>query len=704
MSAPKHSCDEPMPDGFYRRIVDNDGFGILVTDLAGNIVYANPHLCASTGYALEELIGQNRRIFQSPQTSAATFREMWDTVLAGRTWHGELFNRHKNGELIFARITITTLTEANGEASHYLAVIEELEAPLAFTKVAGSHPASPDNLTGLPNRSSLIANLDELLSTSHASGTGFALLCLDLDRFHAINQKLGSIAADQLLLEIAGRISAAVRGNDMVARIGADEFVMVLNGMLDKNACDDMAARVLEQITQPVTIDGHTVEVTGSIGIARYPLDAGNADDLLGAASLAQGAAHSEGGNRYHFFDPELEAKVNAHQDVSNHLRHAIERGELRLHFQPQLSLASGQVVGVEALVRWQHATKGLIPPNAFIPIAEETGLIIAVGEWVLREACHRAKEWQDAGLPRIRMAINLSARHFHFSNLPETVAGILAETSFEAKFLELELTESSLMRDPGKAIRIFDQLKSMGVHISLDDFGTGYSSLAYLSRFAIDRLKIDQSFVRDITTNPVNASIATATIAMAHKLGKVVVAEGVETEAQMNFLRRHDCDEMQGYLFSRPVPADELQQMLKDGRHLDFGEEPVSEPQNTLLLVDDEQYILHSLKRLLRREGYRILTAGGGVEALELLALEPVQVIVSDQRMPGMSGAEFLSKAKELYPETVRISLSGYSDISTVTDAINKGAIWKYITKPWDDEALVQEIRTAFRQAHQRE
>jgi CheY-like chemotaxis protein len=259
------------------------------------------------------------------------------------------------------------------------------------------------------------------------------------------------------------------------------------------------------------------------------------------------------------------------------------------------------------------------------------------------------------------------------------------------------------MMQDPGKTVRIVDRLKNLGVHISLDDFGTGYSSLAYLSRFAIDRLKIDQSFIRDITTNPVNASIATATIAMAHKLGKIVVAEGVETEAQMQFLRRHDCDEMQGYLFSRPVPAEEIQKILREGRHLSFGADAGSEQANTLLLVDDELNVLNALRRLLRREGYHILTACSGTEALELLALQPVQVIVSDQRMPGMSGVEFLSKVKELYPETVRMSLSGYSEISTVTDAINKGAIWKYITKPWDDESLLQEIRTAFRLARER-
>jgi diguanylate cyclase (GGDEF)-like protein/PAS domain S-box-containing protein len=702
MSLQEYTRDEESPDDLYRRIVDNSGFGILVTDVAGNIVFANPRLCESSGYPLEELLGQNPRILQSGRTPASVYGELWSTILAGRTWHGELLNKRKNGDLILERIGITTIADADGRATHYLAVTEE-QWDHAPTKLMGGRHAAFDSLTGLPNRETLLDNLGEILSASHANGAGFALLYLDLDRFHSFNQTIGPIAADQLLLEIVSRISSAVRSNDYVARSGADEFVVVLNGTLDKNICGETAKRILQRIAQPITIEEHTLEATGSIGIARYPLDAGSAEDLLRAAFLAQSEAHQEGGDRFHYFAPEMETQANTHRDISSQLRHAVERGEMRLHFQPQLSLASGQILGVEALVRWQHAVQGLVPPGAFIPVAEETGMIIAISEWVLREACRCAKEWQNAHLPAIRMAVNLSARHFRYNDLPETVASVLAETGLEARLLELELTESAIMQDPGKAVRIVDRLKNLGVRISLDDFGTGYSSLAYLSRFAIDRLKIDQSFIRDITTNPINASIATATIAMAHKLGKIVVAEGVETEAQMHFLRRHDCDEMQGYLFSRPVPADELREILRSGRHLSFDTDGATEAANTLLLVDDEPNVLNSLRRLLRREGYRILTAGSGAEALELLALQPVQVIISDQRMPGMSGVEFLSKVKELYPETVRMSLSGYSEISTVTDAINKGAIWKYITKPWDDELLVQEIRTAFRAARER-
>ena len=691
----------PVPDDLYRRIVDNGSFGVLVTDLDGNIVYVNPRLCESSGYLLDELIGKNPRIFQSGRTPLATYRDLWATILAGRTWHGELLNRRKNGDLLLERIGISTIVDANGETSHFIAIAEgQWNQPPS--QLMGGRQIATDGLTGLPNRDALIEKLGEVLTVSHANGSGFAVLYVDLDGFRSCNQSLGPIAADQVLIEVAARLSSAIRRNDLIARTGADEFVLVLDGTLDKKVCGETSGRILQALARPMNIDGRLLEITGSIGIARYPLDAGNAEDMLRAAILAQADARREGGDRFHFFAPEMEAQANTHLDITSQLRHAVDRGELRLHYQPQLSLSSGQVIGVEALVRWQHAVQGLVPPGAFIPVAEETGLIIAISEWVLREACRQAKEWQNGKLPPIRVAVNLSARHFRYSSLPETVASVLAETGLEAKFLELELTESAIMQDPAKAIRIVDRLKNLGVHISLDDFGTGYSSLAYLSRFAIDRLKIDQSFIRDITTNPVNASISTATIAMAHKLGKIVVAEGVETEAQMQFLRRHDCDEMQGFLFSRPVPADDLAVILREGKHLSFGSEPEAVAENTLLLVDDEQNVINSLRRLLRREGYRILTANSGVDALELLALHTVQVIISDQRMSGMSGVEFLSKVKDLYPDTVRMSLSGYSDISMVTDAINKGAIWKYITKPWDDEALVREVRAAFRLARQ--
>ena len=332
-----------------------------------------------------------------------------------------------------------------------------------------------------------------------------------------------------------------------------------------------------------------------------------------------------------------------------------------------------------------------------FIPCAEESGLIIGIGEWVLDEACRQMRAWLDAGFPPIKVAVNLSARHFRLAKLYQNVGDALAVHRIDPRTLELEITESAMMHDVAMSARTSERLKEIGVRLSLDDFGTGYSSLAYLSRFPIDVVKIDQSFVRDITSSPANAAIAQAIIAMSHKLGKIVLAEGVETEEQMHYLRRNDCDEMQGYFFSRPLPADQLALLRSAGTRLSFGSGKDEAPP-TVLLVDDEPSILSALNRLLRREGYRVLVAGSAEAAFAVLARESVEVILSDQRMPVMTGTELLARVKTLYPRTVRMVLSGYSEITAVTDAINKGAIHKYLSKPWDDEHLKSEIRDAFR------
>ena len=680
----------------YRQIVENTSFGLLLTDLDGNILYANPRQCETSGYVADELVGRNTRLFRSGKTPIEAYRQLWATIAAGGIWHGEMINRRKNGDLVNEYVRISPVRDGEGGIVGYLAIKEEHFARSANSELAG-RLSTMDTLTGLPNRDSLLSQLGEIISSSHASHRGFALLLIDIDRFHNLNESLGQIGADHVLLDVVSRLAEAIRTDDLAARVGGDEFALVLRSIDAEPICAEMAARIVDTLAKPFHVDGQDCQLTVSIGIARYPTDGRNAESLLRTAYAALEDSKKAGGGQYCFYVRKNRSGSNEGNDLTSELHNAVLSDQLRLHFQPQLSLLSGEIVGVEALVRWQHPERGLIPPNAFIPIAEESGVIIAIGEWVLAEACRQTKAWHDAGLAQIRVAVNLSARHFHLATLPDTVSDVVTSTGLAARFLELELTESAMMHDAAKAIRTVDRLKQLGVRISLDDFGTGYSSLAYLSRFAIDRLKVDQSFIHDITSNPVNASITTATIAMAHKLAKVVIAEGVETEAQMHFLRRHDCDEMQGFLFSKPLPADQLEILLRKGNRLNFDQAGASSAQPALLLVDDEPSILNALRRLFRRAGYRVLTANGGAEALELLAVNPVQIIISDQRMPEMSGVEFLSKVKDLYPQTVRMVLSGYSELSAVTDAINRGAIWKYINKPWDDDALLQEVRNAF-------
>ncbi|MDB5804326.1 MAG: diguanylate cyclase protein [Betaproteobacteria bacterium] len=383
---------------------------------------------------------------------------------------------------------------------------------------------------------------------------------------------------------------------------------------------------------------------------------------------------------------------------TQDELRRAIAEEQFVLHYQPKVSCSTGKITGMEALVRWEHPLRGLVPPDRFIAQMEESGLIIALGAWVLRSACRQTRGWQAAGLGGLPVAVNLSGRQLQSDNIFETVAAALGESGLEPKFLELELTESFLVHDPEQAVATLTRLKQLGVKISVDDFGTGYSSLSYIKRFPLDALKVDRAFVRDITADPSDASITRAIINLAHNLKLTVVAEGVETEAQLGLLIANDCDMIQGYYFSRPVAAPAFEAMLREGKSLASDFISSQRAERTLLLVDDEEYILSALKRILRRSNYRVLTADSALQGLRLLAENRVDVVVSDQRMPGMTGVEFLRRVKEIHPDSVRMMLSGYTDLKSVTDAINEGAIYKFLTKPWDDEHLLANIEEAFR------
>lgn len=379
-------------------------------------------------------------------------------------------------------------------------------------------------------------------------------------------------------------------------------------------------------------------------------------------------------------------------------LRQAIVDEQFILHYQPKVSCSTGKIKGAEALVRWLHPQQGLIPPDRFIPRMEELGLIIDLGAWVLRAACRQTQIWHAAGLGTPTIAVNLSGRQLQADDLYSTVADALRESGLPPKFLELELTESFLVNDPEHAVLALTRLKQLGLKISVDDFGTGYSSLSYLKRFPLDVLKVDRAFVRNITTDPSDASITRAIINLAHNLKLTVVAEGVETEAQLGLLIANNCDMVQGYYFSKPVPADLFETMLREGKSLVSNFISGQRASRTLLLVDDEEYILSALKRILRRSNYHVLTAENAREGLRLLAENHVDVVISDQRMPGMTGVEFLRLVKDLHPDSVRMMLSGYTDLQSVTDAINEGAIYKFLTKPWDDEHLLANIEEAFR------
>jgi diguanylate cyclase (GGDEF)-like protein len=551
-------------------------------------------------------------------------------------------------------------------------------------------------LTGLPNRTLLTDRLEQTLLLAHRHQIQAAVLFLDLDNFKVINDSLGHDVGDQVLETIAGRLKSAVRSSDTVARQAGDEFIIVISEVTKTQNVVKVAEKIIEMVTAPLALENHDVSITCSIGISIYPKDGADVPELLKNADTALYRAKELGKNCFQFFTVEMNAKLCQRVQLERQLRMALERDEFILHYQPKVSLTTGRIVGVEALIRWQHPEKGVVGPGEFIGPAEETGLIEPIGEWVLRRACRQIITWQKSGLTRMPVAVNVSARQFRLDALVNMVTSAIGDTGIEPSNIELEVTESLLMLNTENVQSILKELKEFGIGLSMDDFGTGYSSLSYLKRFPFDKLKLDISFVRNITREAESAAIALAVIAMAHSLNLKVVAEGVETEGQMSYLRLHGCDEMQGYYFSRPLPGSAIERLVREDRRLTLGSRIDERPENTLLLVDDNVKVLSALRRVLGVKDYRILTASGTDEAFELLATTRTGLVVADLFMPEMMGTEFLNRVKTLHPSCVRIAITGSSDHNIVVDAVNSGAIFKLITKPWLDDQLKKTIDAA--------
>jgi diguanylate cyclase (GGDEF)-like protein len=424
--------------------------------------------------------------------------------------------------------------------------------------------AQHDVLTGLPNRSLLQDRLSQAIAYSERTLHPVWVMLIDLDRFKFVNDSMGHKAGDVLLMTVAARLRTALRETDTVARLSGDEFVAILTEHADERLSADIVQRVMDSVAQPVMLGNKEFFVTCSIGVAVYPTDGAPAEALIEHADIAMYRAKKLGRNNFQFYTPAMNEEAMERVRIEGALRNALERNEFVLHYQPQVDLATGAIVGMEALIRWRHPELGMVAPNRFISVAEETGLIVPIGAWVIRTACAQNKLWQEAGLGPLRVAVNLSARQFSSPNLVAELREVLDHTGLPPSLLEIELTESLFMSDVNLAVDLLHSMKALGVKLSIDDFGTGYSSLSYLSRFPIDVLKIDRSFVNDITRDANDAAIVDSIIALAHNLKLAVIAEGVETAEQLAYLREHGCDEMQGYFFSRPLPAQEFEQLLK--------------------------------------------------------------------------------------------------------------------------------------------
>ncbi|MEO6422182.1 MAG: EAL domain-containing protein [Candidatus Nitrotoga sp.] len=555
-----------------------------------------------------------------------------------------------------------------------------------------------DVVTGLPNRTLIHDRLDQGVMAARRNKWLLAILSVRVDNFKVIIDTLGHSVGDGLLQEVARRLTVCVDDTGTVGCLGVDEFCIILPEVSRSEDATMGARKVIDSCAGPYLIDGNDLFVWVSVGITLFPDDADDSASLVHNAHTAMYRAKNQGRNTYQFFTMEMNSSAQAKMRLETDLRSALSNGEFLLYYQPKVSCATGKITGLEALLRWQHSTRGLVGPDDFIPLLEETGLIVPVGEWVLTTACAQLRCWHDEGLGRPSIAVNISERQIHVADICETVRQALAASGLAPSYLELELTESQLMKDVDGVIDVLERIKKIGVKITVDDFGTGYSSLSYLKRFPIDSLKVDRAFVQDIIADPNDVSITRAIITLAHNLKLKVVAEGVETEGQLGLLIANHCDEIQGYYFSRPLPAGEATALLRAGRSLDSKMMSGLKQSRKLLLVDDEANILSALKRLLRREGYDIFTAISAELGLEILATHRVDVIISDQLMPGMNGVEFLRRAKTLHPHTIRMVLSGYTDLQAVTDAINEGAIYKFLSKPWDDGILLANIKEAFR------
>ena len=543
--------------------------GIMVTDAHLVIESINPAFTKITGYEAHEVQGKTPGILSSGRHDSDYYRKMRLELAENGCWQGEIWNRRKKGEIYPEWLSISTVKNKEGRITNYVAIFSDITERKASEDHV-RHLAHHDALTNLPNRMLLMERLSHALVHAHRHGQRVAVIFLDLDRFKNINDTLGHTVGDQLLKNVAERLYECVREDDTVARLGGDEFVIILEELSSIQDAAGVAQKLIHALEQPVMLERQEVFATTSIGISVYPDDGDSADTLIKHADTAMYRAKERGRNNCQFYTADMNERALERLTMENSLRHALELNEFMLYYQPQVDLRTRSITGMEALLRWQHPDFGLVAPARFIPLAEETGLIVPIGEWVLRTACFQNKAWQDAGMPRLHVAVNLSARQFKQPNLVDMVSQALADSGLEPRYLELEITESIAMEHADETIARLNELKAMGVTISMDDFGTGHSSLSYLKRFPIDTLKIDRSFVQDVLLDSQDAAIAAAITTMARSLKMKVVTEGVETQEQIGFLREHDRDEVQGYYFSHPLPADAFADLLKS--KLPFG------------------------------------------------------------------------------------------------------------------------------------
>lgn len=674
--------------------------GSFTVQAPGLVLGLSGGLCALLGEPAGRPAGGLPQLLDSvdwiPETERALVARFWRGAKPGEPFAFQHGLRTLDGRLLQVLHHGLLQPGQGGQPPQGLAMLQDItDRRQAEQRILDL--ASTCALTGLPNRQQATGWLDQALHRRSAPVAGFSLLSIKAARSADVTLSLGQGAGDSFTVALASRLRQLLQDGERLAHLGDGEFALLLPGRADAAQARPRADALLATLGLPLQVGGTEVYPQCRIGIALHPGDGQDGPALLHAALAARRVAPATGGVA--LFPHASEPRERRRLQVESALRHALPRGELTLAYQPQVSLQSGTVVGAETLLRWQSPDLGDVPVEEFMPLAERIGLIAPIGNWVLTQACQQAVAWRTEGLPPIRLGVHVSSVQFRQSDMAADVAAILQACGAEPAMLGITLTESALRHDAQRLATTLRQLQASGVEIVLADFGTGYSNLSGLRHLPIDLVKVDRSFVSDVTAAPKSASVTRSIINLAHGLQIPVMAEGVETAGQLAMLLANGCDRIQGQVFSPPLSAGALADLLRQGRRLPIAAGTRAATARTLLLVDDEAGILAALKRLFRRDGYRILTAPSGADALELLATEPVDVILSDQRMPGMTGVDFLRRTKALHPHTIRMTLSGFTDLQSIIDAVNEGAVYKFLTKPWDDARLREHVAHAFAQ-----
>ena len=551
------------------KVFENTAEAVLITDRNNRIVAINRAYSEISGYTEEEALGKNPSILQSGRHDTNFYKDMWNTLVNEGTWQGEIWNRRKDGETWPNWLTISVVDDEDTGERHYVAVFADISV-IKDSQAQIEYMASHDPLTELPNRALLMDRLNHAMERGRRDKGRPGLLFIDLDRFKNVNDTLGHPIGDDLLVEVANRLNKLVRKEDTVARLGGDEFVVLIEDPSGPEALEKVASKILDKLSRPMLVAGHELILTTSIGVAMYPNDGEDTTTLVKNADAAMYEAKNKGKNRFCFYTQSMTEVAESRLRLESDLRRALEKGEFVLHYQPQVSLLDNHLIGCEALIRWQHPQRGMVPPDEFIGLAEEIGEIEAIGEWVARETLRQCREWQKQGL-KVRMAINLSVRQLLHPEFIDSLSSLLKKECIDSSMVELEVTESIFLDHSDQCINALNQLRALGPSLAIDDFGTGYSSLSYLKRLPIQRIKIDRSFVQGIPGDRDDTAIAEAVIAMANTMDLEVVAEGVETEEQLIFLSLHGCSEAQGYHFSKPFPAEEFFTWAKNMRVVEF-------------------------------------------------------------------------------------------------------------------------------------